>query len=362
MPILGSTASVTSSTSLVRVKDYGALGDNSHDDTTAIQTAINVIKANVGAVSGNVGGQELFFDPGFYKVTSTLDFTGLAEVRILGYGGRSGWRSPGVNPAVAINYTAGGSSTVVNMAGSQGCVWDGVSIWANGGTYTGVLLSLDTLAASDIYGHRIQNCQLRAVTGTSAVLLSMAGNIEVSCDNVTFSDAGTTGAQVRMVNVTAPAHWSNANSFRSCSFIGTRQNSILNPGPQTTLVDCTFEPSTGGVPAPIAWTTLGNEAATAFSATGCGFWDNTASTGSWIKSTVATSAFSFTGCKFSVSSATAVIDLSSHSGLALIGCEFDAPNGGTPNIFAAGQNITNGAMLGCYVKSPIVDNHAAVFV
>lgn len=48
----------------VSVKDFGAIGDGSHDDTAAIQAAVNYKN----------GFLAIFFPPGTYKVTSTITF------------------------------------------------------------------------------------------------------------------------------------------------------------------------------------------------------------------------------------------------------------------------------------------------
>jgi hypothetical protein len=363
MPTLGYT--ITTATALppgwYNVKDYGALGDNSHDDTAAIQAAMNALKANISTVTSSMGGQTLYFPPGYYKTTAKLDFTGLAEVRILGGSGRGSWHhdtSPDGNPPTVIAPSQA-TGIAVDMGECSGIVWDGVSIITRGLNYSGVMLNFDATAAHDIFGNRVQNCVLRNYAGSGGVTVSMAGNIEVSFDNVTFMDSPG-GTQVRMVNPSAAATWSNANSFRSCSFIGNRTTSVLNPGPQTTFIDCTFEPASGGVTAPINVTQVGNEDCTAVSFIGCGFWDNTG-TGSWFTSSVATSAWAFTGCKITLGTSPA-FSLSSHTGLALNGCSFDGAGGGAPNIFDPAHTITGGVMNGCRVKSPVVDNHSTVFV
>lgn len=363
MPTLGYT--IAPATALppgwYNVKDYGAIGDNSHDDTAAIQAAVNAVKATVNAVTASPGGQTLYFPPGYYKTTAKLDFTALAEVRILGGSGRGTWHHStapdGNTPTVIAPYQTSGIA--VDMGESDACVWDGVSVISRGASFSGTVLNLDATAAHDIFGNRIQNCVLAALSGSGAVLLSLAGNIEFSADNVVFRDSPT-GTQVRMVNPSAPATWSNANSFRSCSFISNRTTSVLNPGPQTTFIDCTFEPSNAGVAAPISVAQVGNEACTALAFIGCGFWDNTGA-GSWFTSSVATSAWAFTGCKMTAGTSP-IFSLSAHTGIALNGCSFDAAGAGTPSIFDPAHTITSGVMGGCYAKTPVVDNHTAVFV
>jgi hypothetical protein len=68
---------------VVSVKDFGATGDGTTDDTAAIQAAIaalgRLITGNPNAATYSitqVGGGRLFFPKGKYKVTSTLQYSG----------------------------------------------------------------------------------------------------------------------------------------------------------------------------------------------------------------------------------------------------------------------------------------------
>lgn len=63
------------------VKDYGALGDDSNDDTTAIQAAINA------AQSATYGGA-VYLPAGTYKITTGLNITS-KKVSMFGDGGES---------------------------------------------------------------------------------------------------------------------------------------------------------------------------------------------------------------------------------------------------------------------------------
>lgn len=71
----------------VNVKDYGALGDGSHDDTTAIQAAINFA---FGSPSGHIlnakANKTLYFPPGDYKILSVLTITGVQGIQMVGAG------------------------------------------------------------------------------------------------------------------------------------------------------------------------------------------------------------------------------------------------------------------------------------
>jgi hypothetical protein len=89
------------------VKDYGALGDNSNDDTAEIQAAINACAA--------IGGGTVYFPAGIYKITSTLyiintvAFGSMVNIRLLGAApaggsgvGQAELRWYGVDPTATI--------------------------------------------------------------------------------------------------------------------------------------------------------------------------------------------------------------------------------------------------------------------
>lgn len=71
------TNSWTPTTNLYNVKAFGAKGDNSTDDTAAIQAAITAVKSNyVEVFDGNetvAGGGTIFFPPGVYVVSSSIN-------------------------------------------------------------------------------------------------------------------------------------------------------------------------------------------------------------------------------------------------------------------------------------------------
>lgn len=67
---------------LVNVKDHGAVGDGSTDDTAAIQAAINAAQSSTGGFSG------IFFPRGRYKVSDTLNVGSVRGIRIVGSGKR----------------------------------------------------------------------------------------------------------------------------------------------------------------------------------------------------------------------------------------------------------------------------------
>jgi Pectate lyase superfamily protein len=62
----------------VSVQAYGATGNGSTDDTTAIQNAITAVV--------NAGGGTVFFPPGNYKISSTLNVQGGGQTCRCGLG------------------------------------------------------------------------------------------------------------------------------------------------------------------------------------------------------------------------------------------------------------------------------------
>lgn len=96
------------------VKDFGAVGDGSTDDTTALQTAITRAAAD---------GFDLLFPDGTYKVTSTLTQTGTLVMGALSKYGRVT-----ITKATAGDLFQGASAVITNLAfthtGTSGKILD----------------------------------------------------------------------------------------------------------------------------------------------------------------------------------------------------------------------------------------------
>lgn len=366
MPVLGSGAPATNSLIIsneFNVRTYGAVGNLVADDTAAIQAAFT---AAIAAGPGNA----VRIPPGFYKITAKINAGSSQELRVLGGSGRVGlarFGSLGANSASLLIYqgTSGATTAVVDVPDSTGLFWDGVSIRVQHSSFVGVALNLDSTIAADPFGHRVQNCTIDCPSGSPVALLSICNNIEFSADNVSFKEAPG-GAQVRcMKSGSGHTMWANANSFRSCTFspLGSdRAYSVLNPGIVTNFIDCTFECGVGGVACPVAANFATFGAPNVVNFYGCGFWDVTSGSTPWIGSTVATAAWGFYGCYFDCPPTGPTFSFSSHNGLVIASCLFNSPGGGTPNIFDPAHTITNGSWQGNVVRSPVVDNHASVFV
>ena len=211
------------------VKAYGALGDGSHDDTTAIQAAIN---ACVAAPGGTV-----YLPTGYYKISSTLVVQNTRGVTIQGAGGS--YNLSGYGAATTLFWAGPTSETMVKLFDvASGLKVSGIGF--DGGSTTGVeclLVDSDNgysvtngVALSDLHfgraavgihigtsgvsGYesdgiwidRIMTHEMLA--GSIAVLLNSANASFVNIANSTLRSVATGvsinayGGPLRMVNVT----------------------------------------------------------------------------------------------------------------------------------------------------------------
>jgi hypothetical protein len=123
-----------SRTSYISVKQFGAKGDGTNNDTSAINNATIYLNANVWAASFNYqqGGGTLFFPKGVYRTTATV-YT-RPFVRWLGEG-RDGWTggSPGYGVTAAASPPDGSIIFADFGATTNACAIDTVNYAVAGG-------------------------------------------------------------------------------------------------------------------------------------------------------------------------------------------------------------------------------------
>jgi hypothetical protein len=108
------------------VQAYGALGNNSNDDTAEIQAAITA------AVTSKAGGGIIFFPAGIYRISSTLTFpSGSGGGRVMGSGAYLGdplgsedrWGSQTI-----LVWTGADGGTMIEQAGSLAWNFDNLTL------------------------------------------------------------------------------------------------------------------------------------------------------------------------------------------------------------------------------------------
>ena len=141
----------------VSVKDFGAVGNGTTDDTSAIQAAIN-------SISAAQGGYQIYFPPGIYKTTAALI---IGARRII-------FRGSGVlgSNSTTIKQTSNANAHIIDASG----VVDTFSIFglelygAGSGTGTGSGIVLGT-----VYDSRIEGCWFTAIPNASLLCQSISG-------------------------------------------------------------------------------------------------------------------------------------------------------------------------------------------
>lgn len=157
------------------VKDFGAVGNGSTDDSTAIQAAID-------AVVAAAGGGTVYFPSGSYKITTTINVTS-GSVRLLGdHVGSASILSTGTTGTMILltgnrhsienlliyrnTHSTNSNSIVVSIVNGVQCKLD--NCWLQGGYHC---LSITGTACTD---NIITRCNFTFATGSAMVILQSA--------------------------------------------------------------------------------------------------------------------------------------------------------------------------------------------
>ena len=197
---------------------WGALGDDSKDDTTAIQAAIDAV--------GAAGGGIVFFPPGTYKITDTLTVDA-GFVRLVGSGQKN---------TIIRNYGTGGE-TAVNIATRQQYSYtsiEDISIHGNPGSGAGV----------QIVGrnrHTVRNVHIYEHGGNG---LDLSGELFYSLfENIYCRDNGGDGFHLDTFGV---SNHPSANTFINCNAISNDGDGFeIEEGNGNTVIGGNMESNTG---------------------------------------------------------------------------------------------------------------------
>lgn len=176
---------------LVSVKDFGAVGDGLADDTQSIQRAVNALKIVTNTQPGT-----LYFPPGSYKITNSIDFSASGGNRMEIVGGAGSFESVTILAA----YHGHGD----NVTSSQGVFYFSAPTESPSGTYSRAF--------------SISGFQFRRITASfrTPPAIEMIGAAQSRLNNITIGSwSGTTirmdtPQNVRCINVTT---FSGGKSF-----------------------------------------------------------------------------------------------------------------------------------------------------
>lgn len=219
---------------IINVKDYGALGDGTADDTVAIQSAIDASAVQVTS-SGAGSGRPVFFPAGRYKVTTTLLLpSGVALQGALGgiwstsKGESRIFMSGGTSTLIRNVDQSGGNSSIeirnLKLMGTGGNVLDFKASGAGGqdGTTCRRIIIEDCyinntagngIVFSDVQVSIIRGCYVSGNTGHSIYFKSSYDNEVTGCQIDTYQSAtdGFGGDGVRLDNTGGSGGYSDYN-------------------------------------------------------------------------------------------------------------------------------------------------------
>lgn len=221
---------------ILSIKDFGAVGDGTTDNTTAIQNAINYL--------GNNGGT-IFFPVGTYVVAGTLNLNNATAqysgINLIGQSTPTG----GANGSV-IKFTASTGTRIVDARSSQGLTFEKMAFNQTNSGFTGVLFD---------FSHSTSGLDSSLVTFRDCAFLSTSGATPIDFtdgiisvfDNIHFSGG--------KYSIYANGAYFNAITITACSFNNVVNAPIYMDGSTflnaVVIQQCTFEPlsnsSAGGV-------------------------------------------------------------------------------------------------------------------
>lgn len=225
---------LVSQTAWYNVRQYGAVGNGSADDTAAIQAAMNACAAG--------GGGTVYFPGGSaYKITSALTWTSTAPLYMLG-DGTSGVKGAvaGAGPAIHMAFAPGHAIHVSMAVANTGMfTLNGIDILADGTNSSGaaadyVAVYCNNLAMAAVYNSQItvgaastsfntgiqfsgcfQSFASRIYGGGETQGLWMNGGAACAADNCFLgSTAGNGFGAVRMDNAAGTLSLYNVITFR----------------------------------------------------------------------------------------------------------------------------------------------------
>lgn len=201
----------------INVKNFGAKGNGSHDDTTAIQNAINACTGNANpATTTRTPTAALYFPAGTYKVTSDLIIRSVSGFTV---------KTDGPNitrlNASGTNFT----NAVLFIDGSLDGVYAGFTITGDGTEQVTDAIRLDwtTSAARSTSANMFRDIRVRNLK--TVVGISLEGNGTRQVDGTVLENVVLTGSQTANAWSTS-GNWQKGIAFGNGSF-GNNYDHVL---------------------------------------------------------------------------------------------------------------------------------------
>lgn len=130
---------------MVNVRDYGATGDGTTNDLTAINNAI----AAAAGMGVSARGVDVYFPAGVYAVNGAVVLNA-NNVMLVG----SGWQST----VIYASHTTGDIVQIGNGTTKSGCGMTGISVWCSAARTTGASINVNAMNDCLIRDFVINNC------------------------------------------------------------------------------------------------------------------------------------------------------------------------------------------------------------
>ncbi len=279
-------------TDVYNVQSYGATGDGSTDDATAILAAV--------AAADAAGGGVVYFPAGLYLCSQRIDISYAALITFRGHNSRLdradnlslGTRPQTGDPNAELRFTGTGSAPFIDISQSYGTRFEGLTVKYSSASFTGALVSsiYDPVGALAGYGLVVRDCLFGSSSDairTAYACLVLNGIIEADIENSVLSRC-----QYGAVGMISVNGYSDNINFKGCRFVDHDVAAVLNPKNRWLFLGTTFEINNA-----IKADGQGGKIVS-LSVVSCGFWDHTG--GNWIDLDVNVQSLLITGCRAEV--------------------------------------------------------------
>lgn len=225
-----------SQTGWINVRDRGAKGDGTTDDTAAVQAAISGLPTQGGTV---------YFPPGKYLVSATLTNTGgtvgSADIILRGAGGRNSGNF-GFAGASRIIFTGTGTGAVIDLRSTSGVQIHDLCIEHTSTSFTGRMVDLRNTATSDTAYPLVANCYIAGPTGSATA-------IGIDLDKATRVTIRECAIYAMATCISGKGSASTYSNQVKISDVGFNKSNVAihNPGQAWLVQSCTFEGSGSAV-------------------------------------------------------------------------------------------------------------------